>query len=74
MTGVEAIVHLKYTGRVDAPDPPSTEGDQEASVLGNLPRSRPSVRSPRREDARAKARARARKAETEAPAAEGDGA
>jgi hypothetical protein len=33
-------------------------------VLGNLPRSRPSVRSPRREDAQAKARAKAERART----------
>jgi hypothetical protein len=41
---------------VDASEQSSAgPGEQEASVLGNLPRSRPSVRSPRREAARAAA-------------------
>jgi hypothetical protein len=35
-------------------------------VLGNLPRSRPSVRSPRRADAQAKARAKAERSRTAA--------
>jgi hypothetical protein len=51
---------------VDASEPSSADqGEQEASVLGNLPRSRPSVRSPRREAARARSEASA--------SADGDG-
>jgi hypothetical protein len=48
-----------------APDNPATPGDEaQDSILGSLPRSRPSVRSPRRDQA---ARARQAKAAAAKP-------
>lgn len=49
-------------------DTPAPEGEPPESILGSLPRSRPAVRSPRRDAAQARA-ARAEKAAASEPAA-----